>query len=97
MEIPVTIATGTAFDVDYGETAILTVSFTTESQIVYKEDTTLYFYADITEDLISQTVCFELTGGANPLPTGTTSYTIPNTSDFTDAATATGKVYYTAA
>lgn len=97
MDIPVTIAAGTAFDADYGESAILTVSFTTESQIVYKEDTTLYFYAVITEDLVSQTVCFEVSGGANPLPVGTTSYTIPNTSDFTDAAIASGKVYYSAA
>ena len=97
MEIPVTIATGTAFSTDYGETAILTVSFTTQAQITYKADTTLYFYADITEDLISQTVCFELSGGANPFPASTTSYTIPNTSNFTEDATATGKVYYTAA
>lgn len=97
MEILVSIANGTAFDTDFGETAILTVSFTTANPITYATGTTLYFFAVITEGLVSQTVCFELSGGANPLPAGTTSYTIANTLDFTVAATATGKVYYTAA
>ena len=97
MDVPVTITNGTAFDTDYGETAILIITFTTANAITYETGTTLYFYAVITEDLISQTVCFELTGGANPLPAGATAYTIANTSDFTDAATATGKVYYSAA
>ena len=97
MDIPVTIATGTEFDPDYGDTAILMVSFTTQSSITYKTGTILYFYAVITEDLTSQTVCFELSGGANPLLAGTKTFTIPNASEFTDAATATGKVYYTAA
>lgn len=96
MDIPVTIANGTAFDADYGESAILMISFTTQNPIAYETGTALYFFAVITEDLISQTVCFELSGGADPLPAGTTTYTIENTSDFTDAATATGKVYYTA-
>jgi hypothetical protein len=97
MDIPVSITNGTAFDTDYGETAILNIAFTTANPITYEASTTLYFYAVITEGATSQTVCFELTGGANPFPASTTPYTIPNTSDFTAAATATGKVYYSAA
>lgn len=97
MDIPVTITNGTAFDTDYGETAILFVQFTTANPITYETGTTLHFYAVITEGATSQTVCFELSGGANPFPASTKSYTIPNTEDFTASATATGKVYYTAA
>lgn len=96
MNIPVTIVTGTQFDADYGDSAILTIVFTTQAEITYKAGTTLYFYAVIAEGATSQTVCFEMTGGDNPLPVGSTSYTIENTLDFTGAATATGKVYYTA-
>jgi hypothetical protein len=95
MEVPVTITTGTAFDINYGDTAILTVAFETAAAITYKASSTLYFYAVITEDTTTETVCFELTGGANPLPANTYPYVVPNTSAFTDAATATGKVYYT--
>lgn len=97
MNIPVSIVSGTPFDTDYGEAGILTVVFTTQGDITYKTGTTLYFDAVITEGATSQTVCFEVTGGANPLPAGASSFTIANTSDFTVAATATGAVYYTAA
>lgn len=97
MDIPVSIVSGTPFNTDYGEAGILTVVFTTQGIITYKTGTTLYFYAVITEGATSQTVCFEVTGGDNPLPAGASSFTIANTSDFTDAATATGAVYYTAA
>jgi enolase len=97
MDVSVTIQNGTAFDTDLGDTAILTVSFTTANAITYEASTPLYFYAEITENLISQTVCFEMDGGANPLPAGTNAYTIENSSAFTASATATGKVYYTAA
>jgi hypothetical protein len=97
MDVTVSITNGTAFDTDFGETAILIVSFETANPITYKASTILYFFAVITEGATSQTVCFELSGGANPLPASTTSYTIPNTEAFTVAATATGKVYYTAA
>jgi hypothetical protein len=97
MDVTVSITNGTAFDTDYGETAILIVSFVTANSITYEASTTLYFYAVITEGATSQTVCFELTGGANPFPASTTAYTIPNTESFTASATATGKVYYTAA
>ncbi|ODU55737.1 MAG: hypothetical protein ABT01_05540 [Clostridium sp. SCN 57-10] len=97
MDIPVTIASGTAFDADLGETGVMTIVFTTQANITYKTGTALYFHAVITEGANSQTVCFELTGGANPYVAGEKSFTIANTKDFTDAATATGKVYYTAA
>ena len=97
MEILVTPLTITAFDEDLGEEGLLTLSFTTAAQITYKANTTLYFYAVITEGANTQTVCLTLTGGANPLPIGTTSFTIPNTEGFTDQATAAGTVYYTAA
>jgi hypothetical protein len=97
MDIPVTIASGTPFDSNLGEESILTIVFTTQEAITYKEGTTLYFYAEITEDLLEQTVCFPLSGGANPLPIGSTSFTIENTEGFTDEAEATGKIYYTPA
>ncbi|MCE5236362.1 MAG: hypothetical protein ABFC62_06915 [Clostridiaceae bacterium] len=95
MEIPVTPLIVTEFDSDLGEEGILTIAFTTAGPITYKTGTTLYFYAVITENLVSQTVCFTLSGGANPLPADTYSFTIPNDSDFTNAATAEGIVYYT--
>lgn len=97
MDIPVSIVTGTSFDTNYGETGILKVEFTTQGEITYKTGTTLYFYAVITEGATSQTVCFEVVGGDNPLPAGSSSFIIENTSDFTSAATASGAVYYTAA
>lgn len=97
MDIPVTIVSGTPFDTDYGESGILEVAFTTQGEIVYKAGTDLYFYAVITEGSASQTVCFKVSGGSNPLPAGDTSFTIPNTSEFTVAAAAAGAVYYTAA
>jgi hypothetical protein len=97
MTIPVSITNGTAFDADLGESAILDIAFTTANPITYETGTALYFLAVITEDATSQTVCFELTGAANPLPAGTQTYTIPNAMDFTGDADATGKVYYTAA
>jgi hypothetical protein len=96
MDIPVTITNGTPFDSDLGEEGILTVVFTTETEITYKANTTLYFYAEITEDALEQTVCFPLDGADNPLPIGSTSFTIENTTGFTSAASATGRVYYTA-
>lgn len=97
MDIPVTIVSGTPFDADSGESGILEVVFTTQDEITYKAGTDLYFYAVITEGSASQTVCFKASGGSNPLPEGDTSFTIPNTSEFTAAATAAGSVYYTAA
>lgn len=97
MDIPVSIVNATPFNTDLGEAGILRVVFTTQGEITYKTGTTLYFYAVITEDSTSQTVCFEVVGGDNPFPAGATSFTIENASDFTSAATVTGAVYYTAA
>lgn|GEM_PF-1376396 len=97
MDIPVSINNGTPFDSDLGEEGILTVVFTNTSEITYKANSTLYFYAEITEDTLEQTVCFALSGGANPLPVGSTSFTIENSEGFTSAAEATGKIYYTPA
>lgn len=97
MDIPVSIVSGTPFNTDLGEAGILNVEFTTQGEITYKAGSTLYFYAVITEGATSQTVCFPLTGGDNPLPAGSSMFTIENTSEFTVAATASGAVYYTAA
>lgn len=94
MDIPVTIATGTAFDNNLGDTAILTVKFNTAADITYKANTKLYFYANITEGATTETVCFSTTGASGTLAAGTTPFTIGNDSSFTAAATATGKVYY---
>lgn len=96
MDIPVTVTSATAFDADLGEEGILTVVFTTSDPITYKANTTLYFYAKITEDALEQIVCFPLSGADNPLPAGSVPFTIENATGFTDAATATGTVYYTA-
>jgi len=97
MTIPVTITAGTPFDENLGDSALLTISFITDDDITYKTGTPLYFYAVISEGTISETVCFKLSGGDNPLLEGTTSFVIENSMDFTDSATATGKIYYTAA
>lgn len=97
MDVPVTIQQGTALDTDYGDSAILTVNFTTSADIMYKANTTLYFYAVLTEGTTSQTICFETTGSTGTLAAGSTPFTIGNVSNFTAAATAAGKIYYTAA